>query len=117
VADDIRMARIVPTERIIHVGLAVAARRFEARRMTPRVERVSAGIVERQAEAEAASLAHLGNALQHLSRGQEVEPTELVVRPEIAPGRAWRPLLPSRVHASPSSGTGAPIMQRIGIGA
>ena len=40
--------------------------------MAARVEDVAAGIVERQAEAEGAALAHLGDALQHLLAGEEL---------------------------------------------
>src|SRR5579883_17533 len=101
VADDVGMARVVPAQRIVHHRLALAPRRFEAGRMAARVEKIAARVVERQAEAEAPPLANLGDALQHLDRRQQVEPAQLVVRPEIAPVRSWRALLPSwaSVHA------------------
>src|SRR5262249_58995538 len=56
--------------------------------------------IEGQAEAEADAGLDLAHALEHLLRGHEVDPAELVVVPEIAPGRAVRALCPpARRHA------------------
>src|SRR5690242_6980941 len=90
---------IMPVERIVHHRQTFALGRAERRRVAARIEDVAAGIVERQAEAEAAPLAHLGDALEELLAGQEIEATELVVDPEIAPGRAGWSVLPTRIVA------------------
>src|SRR5437667_404716 len=80
--------RILARERIGHVGLAVAQRRREHRRIAPRIEDVAAGVIERHREAEGAAFRHLGDTLLDLLRGHQIEPPKLVVGAEIAPGRA-----------------------------
>ena len=77
-----------PLQPVVHVRPAVAQRRPQHRRMAARVEHVAARVVERQAQAEGQALAHFGDALLHLLRREQVQPAELVVGPEIAPGRA-----------------------------
>src|ERR1051326_3776834 len=64
--------------------------------MAARIEQAAAGIIERQAETEAQALAHLGDALLDLLGGEQVEAAELIVRPEIAPGRTLGTALPAR---------------------
>src|SRR3546814_12961945 len=87
-------------EREVEADLALADHGLELRRMAARVELGAARQVERQAEAEADALPHLGDALQHLLPRQQDEPSELVVRPEIAPGRPLGPVLPPPLHRS-----------------
>src|SRR6266487_3160454 len=86
--------------------------------MAARVERIAARIVERQAETEAQALAHLGDALLDLFGRQQVEPAELVVRAEIAPGRALGPLLPPRrrIHVDRSPDQNAPAFDTLDAG-
>ncbi len=97
VADDIGVAVVVPAQRVVHDRAAVALGRAQRRRVAARVEHVAAGIVERQRQAEAQPLLHLGDALEHLPGRQQVEAPQLVVGPPIAPGRAGRAALPARV--------------------
>src|SRR5262245_56863494 len=77
--------------------------------MAPRIERVAAGIVERQAQAEGQAFAHLGNALLDLLGREQIEPAELVVGAEIPPCRSFGPLLPALLfgHRSRSPVRGA----------
>src|SRR5882672_11147376 len=63
--------------------------------MAARIEHVAARQVEWKTEAERATLAHLGSTLSHLLGGQQVEPAELIVGTEVAPGRTRRALLPA----------------------
>jgi len=53
-----------------------------------------AGQVERQAEAEGNAFLHFGDAFEHFLRRDEIEPAELIVVTPIAPGRAFRTVLP-----------------------
>jgi len=69
-----------------------------ARRVAARIQLVAARIVERQRQAENQAFAHLCNTLLHFFRREQVEPPDLVVRTEVAPGRAGRPLLPAGLH-------------------
>ena len=95
VADDVGGVRIVHREAVVEVRAPVPHRRAQHGRVATRVEHVAAGIVERQAQAERQPLAHLGDALAHLLRGDQVETTELVVGPELAPVRSLRAPRPS----------------------
>ena len=101
VVDDVGQARVVEAELIVHVRPAVAQRGSQHRRVAPRVEHVAAGIVERQAQAERKAFADFRDALLDLVRRKQVEAPELVVRPEIPPGGAFRPPLPpgARCHS------------------
>ena len=69
-----------------------AARRL-ARRVQP-----PARPVERQAQAKCLADLHLGDALEHLVRRQQIEPPLLIVGAEVAPVRALRPLRPTFAH-------------------
>src|SRR5687768_3048926 len=64
------------------------------------VQHGAAGEVERQAQAEADAGLHLGDALEDLLGGYEVDAAELVVVAPVAPGRAVRALLPPLRHRS-----------------
>src|SRR5579884_2882415 len=97
VADHVDELRVLARQRIGDVGHAVALVGDQPWRVAARVDDGAAGVVERQAEAEGAALPHLGDALQHLVRGQQVEPAELVVGAPVAPGRAGRAALPARM--------------------
>ena len=68
------------------------------RRVAPLVQRGAAGIVERQAQAEADAGLDLAHALEHLLGGEQVDAAELVVVAPVAPGRAVRALLPPLRH-------------------
>src|SRR6185436_2553768 len=48
-------------------------------------------------QAENLALPHLGDAFQHLVRGQQIEPSQLVVGSPIAPGRTGGAAFPARV--------------------
>jgi hypothetical protein len=89
---------IVSGEGVIEVGLVAAHGRAQQRRMAARVEHVAARVVERQAEAEAQSLAHLGDALSHFGGRDQVHAAELIVGAEVAPVRPVRPALPTSSH-------------------
>ena len=77
---------------------AIAQRGGDARRVAPRIERVAAGIVERQRAAEGDALLHLRDALQHLLARHPVHAPALIVGAELAPVGARRPLLPALAH-------------------
>ncbi len=94
--------RVVARKRIGHVRLAGALGRREHRRLATRIEDAAARIVERHREAERQALAHLGDALLHLLGRDQVEPAELIVGTEVAPGGACGFDLPTRIgHAKP----------------
>jgi hypothetical protein len=105
VADHVGRLRVDLAQREVHERLAVAVRRVEARRMAARVELVPARVVERERQAEHEAFAHLGDRLLHLFGREEIEPPDLVVGTEVAPGGACGTVLPTGVHAR-SSGTG-----------
>ena len=95
------VARHVGEQRVQAVGQEVeapavlVAGRREDRRQAARIQDVAAGKVERQAEAERQAFLHLGDALQHLLRGDQIEAAELVVVAPVAPGRSFRTMLPA----------------------
>ena len=81
------------------VGIAVhVLGRREDRRVAPLVQGGPAGIVERQAQAEADAGLDLSHALEHLLGSEQVDAAELVVVAPIAPRRAWWALLPPLRH-------------------
>ena len=102
VADDIERGRIVATQGIVHVRPAVALRGTQFGRRAARVEHRSARIIERQRQAEGASLPHLRDAAQHRLARQQVGAAELVVLAPVAPGRALRAARPA-LHAATCS--------------
>jgi hypothetical protein len=89
-------------EERLRVALHVFGRR-QARREATLVQRDAAGIVERQAEAEADPVLDLAHPLEDLLGSDEVHPAELVVVAEVAPGGAIGTLGPSLRHACPLS--------------
>jgi hypothetical protein len=92
------MRRVLDPKREVEV-LFVAAQGGEAtRRIAARVEPVAAGKVERQAQAEADAFLHLGDALQQLLAGNEIDTAELIVGAEITPIRSFRSTLPALLH-------------------
>ncbi len=101
VAHHVGEVRVVLAEREAEVllagALAVAHGGRDARRVAARVEHVAAGIVERQRQAEADALLHLGHALQHLLARHVVHAPALVVGAELAPVGARGSVLPSLV--------------------
>jgi hypothetical protein len=98
VGNDVGQPGHVGIQRVAEVLLLAAQRRGDARRLATRVEDAAAGIVERQREAERAPLLHLGDALQDLFLRDPVHAATLVIRAEVAPVRARRPVLPSLRH-------------------
>ena len=103
VGPDVDVLRVAEVRHLAHVDVVEDVRRAvhvlgggEARGMAALVQGGAAGEVEREAEAERASLLHLGHALQHLLGRHQVDAAELVVVAEVAPGRAIRTLRPSR---------------------
>ena len=106
---------VPPALHLAHVdvveGVGVALHvlgRGEDRRVPALVERRAAGIVERQAQAEADAGLDLADALEHLLRGEQVDAAELVVLAPVAPRRAGRALLPPLRHGPSPSGRGTP---------
>ena len=97
VADHVDQFRVLAGERVGDVGHPVALVGNQARRMAARVDHRAARIIERQAEAENPSFLHLGDAFEHLFRGQQIEPADLILGTPISPSRAWRAALPARV--------------------
>ena len=89
----------VDVEERLGVAVEVLGRR-EARRATTLVQGGPAREVERQAEAEADARLHLGDALQHLLRRDQVDAAEFVVVTPVAPRRSVRALTPSLRHGS-----------------
>ena len=79
------------------VALHVLGRR-EHRRVAALVQGRAAGVVERQAQAEADAGLDLAHALEDLLGGEQVDAAELVVVAPVAPGRAGRALLPPLRH-------------------
>ena len=71
------------------------------RRVPPLVQRGAAGVVERQAQAEADAGLDLAHALEDLLGGEQVDAAELVVVAPVAPGRAVRALRPPLRHRRP----------------
>ena len=68
------------------------------RRVPALVQGGAAGVVERQAEAEADAGLDLAHAFEHLVRGEQVDAAELVVLAPVPPRRAVRALLPPLGH-------------------
>ena len=104
------VARHVHEQRVDRVGeeveppaVLVAGRR-QHRRQAARVQHVAARQVERQAEAEGKAFLHFGDAFQHLLGRDEVQPAELIVIAPIAPGRAFRAMLPALHLTLPVAG-------------
>ena len=97
VAHDDDQFRVLAGERIGDVRHAVAHIGEEPRRMAAWIDDIAARIIEGQAEAEGLAFLDLGNALEHLLRGQQVEPAQLILGAPIAPGRAGRTTFPARV--------------------
>ena len=90
VADDVGAALHQVGEPKVEVDAPLPQRGPQHRRVAVGVEHVAARVVERQAQAERAAVAHLGHALAHLLGRQQVETAKLVVGPEIAPrGAGW----------------------------
>jgi hypothetical protein len=98
VADHVGRVGDLLAEAEVEVRPRAPERRADHRRVAARVQDIAAGTFERQRQAEGQPLAHLGHALAHLLRREEVEAAELVVRAEIAPGRSMRSALPARVR-------------------
>jgi hypothetical protein len=107
VADDVGVIRVLRPKREVEVLFLTAQRGEVAWRIAARIEPVAAGKVERQAQAEAGAFLHLGDALQQLLAGNEIDATELIVGAEIAPVGSFRSPLPTLLHRLPSSYIGA----------
>src|SRR5207302_7311528 len=84
------------------IALHVLGRR-QLRGVPPLVQRGAAGIVERQAEAEADAGLDFTHALEDLLGSEQVDATELVAVAPIAPRRAGRAPIPPFRHATPPS--------------
>ena len=97
VADYIQVARVLSAQRISHVGHAITLVGNQPGRVTARVDDSATRIVERQTQTKGLPLFHLGDAVENLLRGEQIEPAELVVGAPIAPGRAWWPPFPAWV--------------------
>ena len=97
VADHIDQFRVLAGERIGDVRHAIAHIGEEPRRMAAGIDDIAARIIEGQAETEGLAFLDLGNALEHLLGGQQVESTQLILGAPIAPGRAGRTTFPARV--------------------
>jgi hypothetical protein len=82
-------------EVLLACTLSIANRSRKARRLAARIEHAAARIVERQRERERDAFLHLGDALQHLLARHEIHAPALVVRAELAPVGARRPVLPA----------------------
>ena len=106
VADHIRQSRIGLAPAVEVVRKAVPPGWPKHRRMSPRVQDGAAGIVERQAETETQAFTDFRNPLFDLLRRKKVGAPELIVSPEIAPGRTLGATVPPRrlfgvaLHAS-----------------
>ena len=105
VGPDVHVLRVAPVRHLAHPDVVEDARlavhvlgRRDGGRVAPLVQRRAAGIVERQAQAEAAALGDLAYALEHLLRREQVDPAQLVVIAPIAPGGAGRALRPALRH-------------------
>ena len=90
VADHVRAVLHQLRKAEVEVDAALAQRGPQHRRMARWMQHVAARIVQRQAQAERAAVAHFGHALPHLLRRDQVQPTQLVVRAEVSPGGAGR---------------------------
>src|SRR6185436_10211178 len=86
VVDHIGGLRVIALDDINHVRPAISQGRTKDRWVAPRVEQIAAWIVQRQAQAEHQTFFHFGDALLYLLRREQVQPSELIVRAEIAPG-------------------------------
>jgi hypothetical protein len=98
--------RIVLSKLVVEIHATVPDRGAENRRKTARIENVSAGKVQREAEAKHAAFPYLGGGLTNLLGRQKIQATALIIRPEISPVRARRTVLPPRYlsHCKTSSG-------------
>jgi hypothetical protein len=96
IADHIGELRIMSLKLVVDVRVAVSTSGLKHRRVPPRVEEIARWDIKREAEAEAQPVAHFGDTLSHLLRGQEIETPALVVRTEVAPVRTRRAPDPSR---------------------
>src|SRR6185436_3901067 len=95
VVDHIGGLRVIALDDINHVRPAISQGRTKDRWVAPRVEQIAAWIVQRQAQAEHQTFFHFGDALLDLLRRQQVQPSELIVRAEIAPGGTLGSLFPA----------------------
>ncbi|MBL8307838.1 MAG: hypothetical protein JNM33_14165 [Rubrivivax sp.] len=89
------LAVVRPAEALLARALAIAQHGIAAWRDPAGVHQLPARHVERQAQAERAALANLGDALHHLGGRDQVQAAALVVRTELAPVRARRRWLPA----------------------
>src|ERR1700729_1705981 len=65
--------------------------------MAAGIDDVAARVVQGQRQTECLAKLYFGDALQDFMRGDEIQPDELVVGPEIAPGGAFGAGLPAWV--------------------
>src|ERR1700674_5787968 len=83
---------------IVEIRSAVANRGSQNRRVAARIQQVAAGVVERKAQAEIQTFAHLGHAAPQSLGRQQVESADLIVGPEVAPVRTVGTVLPARAR-------------------
>ena len=103
VAHHVGQIGIVGCERIAEVLRSLVLARVpqggrKPRRIAPWIKRGAARVIERQRQAEAQTLLHFGDALQHFLARHQVHAAALIVRSELAPIRSCRPLLPTLSH-------------------
>ena len=98
VGDDLRAAGIETVDASVEQDHAVPHDRLQHRRLATRICRVGLGHVKRQAETEPFAGLDLPRRLDRVLFGQVVQTAQLVVRPEIAPVRPRRPVLPFLRH-------------------
>ena len=120
VGPDVDVLGVAEVLHLAHVDVVEGGRlalhvlgRGDHRRVPALVERGAAGVVERQAQAEADAGFDLADALEHLLGGDQVDPAQFVVVAPVAPGRAGRALLPPLRHASRSLLVALPCTDRL----
>jgi hypothetical protein len=99
VADEVGRIGIVIRDAIVHPRPAIAERRAQHRRIAARAQDTPARPIERQAQAECDPLANLARGCAHPFGRQEVDPTELVVGPEVPPVRSFWSHTPPLRHS------------------
>ena len=95
VAGHVHEQRVDAVGQEVEAPAILVAGRREHRGQAARVQHIAAREVEREAQAERYSFLHLGNALDHLLRRDQVEAAELIVVAPVAPGRSFRAMFPA----------------------
>jgi hypothetical protein len=95
VANDVCVLVIVGKQAIVHVGPPFAQRRTYDGRKPPRVQQITSGQIQRQAQTKRDTVLDLSHTLLDLFRGQQINPATLIIGPKITPSRAFWTLYPS----------------------